>query len=245
MYSEDSICFEASASKLAAGTSTVCSTDELSILTVSPPARLLDVGCGAGQFLLRGRALGYDVTGVEVDPRAVAFCHDELDLNVRSGGMEAVADNELFDVISALGVLEHIATPDLFLSSMSRHLTASGEILIGVPNTASLNRIISRMGFHDWDMFLEPGHLYNYDIKCLSRLAQRNGLRCKSWMTATLTIRGKIPLFPMRNAALELRLKTATDNSPALQRAYTAGLRVLDRVRSGDMLFATFAREET
>ena len=244
LYEDDSICFDASASKLAAGNNAISSTDELSIVDTAPPARLLDVGCGAGQFLLRCQSLGFDVMGVEIDPLAVEFACRELGLNVRTGGIFAVEDEEKFDIVSALGVLEHVERPAAFLDALAKHLTPGGEILIGVPNAACLNRIVSRASAHDWDMFLEPGHLYSYDIKCLSSLAKRCGLRCKRWMTATLTIRGKIPLLPARHVPLERGLIALTDNNPLLQRAYVAGLRALDRARGGDMLFATFVPED-
>lgn len=38
--------------------------------------RLLELGCGAGNVSVRMAALGYDVTGVDIAPAAVAWAND-------------------------------------------------------------------------------------------------------------------------------------------------------------------------
>jgi SAM-dependent methyltransferase len=38
----------------------------------APPARVLDAGCGRGELTAALRARGYDVTGIDIDPQAVA-----------------------------------------------------------------------------------------------------------------------------------------------------------------------------
>ncbi len=241
LYQEDSICFDASVSKVhAAQARSVSSTDELSLLITRPPARLLDVGCGAGQFLLRACEAGYRGTGIDLDPRAVAFARDELGLDVRSASLDQLPLEEKFDIVTMFGVLEHIAEPLDFLRSIRQRISSGGEILIGVPNVASLNRWISRLSRHDWDMFLEPGHLYHYDIRTLTALCARAALQLRHWATGTITIRGKVPFFPSRNVSLERAVQRAVATHGTIRELYIAGLRVLDIFRTGDMLFANF-----
>ena len=246
LYEESSVSFLASASKVGiAGTRSVSSTDELSLLTVRPPARLLDVGCGAGQFLLRASRAGYEVRGIDPDPRAIAFVRDELGLDAYCISPDKLPVDERFDVITMFGVLEHIAEPLDFLQHIRRRMSPGGEVLIGVPNVASLNRWISRLSRHDWDMFLEPGHLYHYDMRTLTALAARVGLRLRRWATGTITIRGKVPILPVRHIPLERWFQRIVADYEGARHIYIAGLRFLDLFRAGDMLFTTFQVEKS
>ncbi len=246
LYEESSVSFLASASKVEiAGIRSVSSTDELLLLTVQPPARLLDVGCGAGQFLLRASRAGYGVSGIDPDPRAVSFVQDELGLDAYCASPDKLPADESFDVITMFGVLEHIAEPLDFLRHVRRRISPGGEVLIGVPNVASLNRWISGLSRHDWDMFLEPGHLYHYDIRTLTALTAQVGLRLRRWATGTITIRGKVPLLPIRHIPLERWFQRIVANYEGARHIYIAGLRFLDIFRAGDMLFTTFHVEES
>jgi 2-polyprenyl-3-methyl-5-hydroxy-6-metoxy-1,4-benzoquinol methylase len=245
LYTVKSVCFDASASKVAlAGLRSASSTDELSLIPVPPPARLFEVGCGGGQLLLRARARGYLVEGIDLDPRAVAFAGEQLGLPVRNIPLEALAPEERYDVIVLFGVLEHVAEPRGMLVRLRDHLAPGGALVIGVPNAASLNRRVSRLSRHDWDMFLEPGHLYHYDIRTLGALAVAAGLALVRWRTATITIRGKIPPLPVRWPRLEGAVRQLVQRWSLAERGYVAALRALDVVRGGDMLFAVFRRAD-
>ena len=241
LYERDSLCFDVSVSKVQLADSRPTSTtDELLLLSTSPPAHLLDVGCGAGQFLQRASRAGYQATGVDLDPRGVTFARDQLGLDARHGSVGSLPEGEQFDIVTLFGVLEHIADPVEFLLKVCRRVSAGGEVLIGVPNAASLNRCVSRLSAHDWDMFLEPGHLYHYKIGTLSRVAGRAGLKLRRWNTGTMTIRGKVPLLPFRYVPLERRIQQAVTKHRVVRRLYASSLHLLDAFRLGDMLFANF-----
>lgn len=51
--------------------------------------KLLDFGCGSGNFLLRAQAMGIDVTGLEPDPTAVAIMKAK-GLNVIQGDLKTL-----------------------------------------------------------------------------------------------------------------------------------------------------------
>ena len=56
---------------------------------VSKGARLLDLGCGNGKFLTLARSGGWDVLGVDPDPKAVMVARSR-GLDVRLGGVEVL-----------------------------------------------------------------------------------------------------------------------------------------------------------
>jgi 2-polyprenyl-3-methyl-5-hydroxy-6-metoxy-1,4-benzoquinol methylase len=73
--------------------------DLVVVATLSPGARVLDVGCGDGGFVDRMEELGFEAAGV--DPRAPA--HPRLTV----GTVEALGDGERFDAVTAVMALHH------------------------------------------------------------------------------------------------------------------------------------------
>jgi 2-polyprenyl-3-methyl-5-hydroxy-6-metoxy-1,4-benzoquinol methylase len=99
--------------------------------------RLLDFGCGAGKFLRRMHALGWDVTGVDFSDAAVSA--------VRASGLKAfqgtLPQPELpagsFDVVTMRHSLEHVPDPLPVLRAARELLAPGGRLLVQVPNYAS------------------------------------------------------------------------------------------------------------
>src|SRR2546425_7246083 len=197
LYTEESISYAASLSKLREpADESVYSADEFQFMP-GPPGRLLDVGCSSGYFLRRARCRGWDAYGLDLDPRAVAHARAELGLNVKHGSLSNTEfPSEWFDVVTLWGVLEHLPDPIGQLRIVHRLLRADGQLVIAVPNAASLNQAVARLSQHGWDMFCEPGHLYHYDHRTLTRLLAQSGFRDVRWGTATSAIRGKVPFWP-------------------------------------------------
>jgi SAM-dependent methyltransferase len=78
---------------------------------VRPGARVLDVGCGFGSFLLRAKEAGYAVAGIEPDEHACALACDALGSDVvKCGTLQQVSlPAGSADVVATLDVLEHVA----------------------------------------------------------------------------------------------------------------------------------------
>ena len=63
------------------------------------PGRLLDVGCGNGEFLKFARKYGWNVVGIDLDKHAVTEAGSS-GLDVSVGGIDIIASGEKFDFIS-------------------------------------------------------------------------------------------------------------------------------------------------
>ena len=100
--------------------------------------RLLEVGCGAGDFLKKIKnvsqieAVGLDTTNSSVEKCVrkgiVAHCKT-LDSYI----IEANSRNEYYDIIVAFHCLEHIAEPKHFVASMLPLLKQGGRIFLSTP----------------------------------------------------------------------------------------------------------------
>lgn len=131
---------------------------------VTAKNRLLDLGCGNGKFLLRARTAGWDVVGVDLDPKAVeATCRQGLD--VRLGGVETLDPSiEQFDVITLAHVIEHIHHPVEVLQTCYRLLNTDGFLWIDTPNIASEGH---RLFGADWLHLDPPRHLVLFTLESL------------------------------------------------------------------------------
>ncbi len=94
--------------------------------------RILDVGCGTGGNLEMLAKCGA-AEGVDVSDDALEFCKRK-GLKARKGLAESLPfDDESFDVVTALDVVEHLDDDVAGLNEMYRVLRRGGKTLIFVP----------------------------------------------------------------------------------------------------------------
>ncbi|HXH88275.1 MAG TPA: class I SAM-dependent methyltransferase [Gaiellaceae bacterium] len=99
-------------------------------------ARLLDVPCGTGRHLRPLRALGYDVTGVDVDPVAAgAAGHHALVGDMRElDGLPGDFDGVL-NMWQSFGYFDE-PTNERVLGSFARRLRPGGRLVLDLHNRA-------------------------------------------------------------------------------------------------------------
>ena len=95
--------------------------------------RILDVGCGTGANLKMLRAHG-SAEGVDISPQAVEFCRERGLDSVKLGAAEELPyENDSFDLVTALDVIEHLDDDVAGLREMRRVLRRDGRVLLFVP----------------------------------------------------------------------------------------------------------------
>jgi SAM-dependent methyltransferase len=130
-------------------------------------SRLLDIGCGNGDFLARMRALSWEVHGVEPDPAAAAAAR-AAGLDVATGTLADVTwPDGSFDAVTMSSVIEHLHDPGAALASAFRLLAPGGMLHLVTPNGDALGA--ERFGTH-WRGLEAPRHLVLFNRRSLTKL---------------------------------------------------------------------------
>ncbi len=99
------------------------------------PGRILDVGCGNGQFLTLARGRGWETYGVELSPLSCAHAREVNGLNVFRGELaEAGFADSFFDVVTLYDVLCCVPFPLEQLVEIHRILKVGGLLVIRTRN---------------------------------------------------------------------------------------------------------------
>jgi SAM-dependent methyltransferase len=136
--------------------------------------RLLDVGCGTGDFMVAMRDRGWDVAGVDPIEESGEIARSRgLDVRTAMLADAGLAQGE-WDVVSAFHVLEHVPDGPAFLRELRSWARPGGHVLVESPNWNSrLRRVAGDRYLH-----LRPlEHLVHLDPRGMRLALERAGLR--------------------------------------------------------------------
>jgi 2-polyprenyl-3-methyl-5-hydroxy-6-metoxy-1,4-benzoquinol methylase len=145
--------------------------------------RMLDYGCGQGDFLATAKKRDWMVTGVEYSPAARKLCADR-GLNVASAErLNAEFDGIQFDVITSFEVIEHLSSANSLFEMVSRKLRVGGLFYLTTPNFNALLRYLEGKEFQ---MIGFPEHLTFYTKPAITSIAERFHFRSERIITTGL-----------------------------------------------------------
>jgi ubiquinone/menaquinone biosynthesis C-methylase UbiE len=101
------------------------------------PRSVLDVGSGLGQLVLAFRSLSVEAYGVDISMEAVAQGGQGFFLCDVDNERLPFQDNS-FDLVTCIEVVEHLLAPDHFIHEASRVLRPNGFVFLTTPNLISL-----------------------------------------------------------------------------------------------------------
>ena len=146
---------------------------ELELLLDLPKGELLDVGCGSGYMLKIAKEMGWDVTGLEIDPLAVKAAR-EKGLNVIQGDYRKLDQFlNIYDCIICSHVLEHVHHPLMLLKLLVKALRPQGVLFLSLPNAHS--HVRERFG-ENWRGIEAPRHVAIPTVKKI--IEHLNSLGC-------------------------------------------------------------------
>jgi 2-polyprenyl-3-methyl-5-hydroxy-6-metoxy-1,4-benzoquinol methylase len=138
--------------------------------SVSPsqPNRLLDYGCGTGDFLNTAKKNGFSIFGIE--PSSLARAHaSELTGDTI---LESIEQTEgYFDTITLWHVLEHIPDLNEKIAALKNRLAINGTMFIAVPNHLSMDAAIYKQNWAAYDV---PRHLWHFNRTVMKNLMKKH-----------------------------------------------------------------------
>lgn len=182
--------------------------------------RLLDVGCGGGDFPRAALEAGFDAYGLEQSSEACAIARPKLGERIVEGEIGQLAERgEKYDVVTLFHVLEHVPGPFRYLKDLQRLMNKPSTLVLQVPNAHSWQaRLLGRR----WWALDCPRHLYHYNPYALMHLLGRAGFRIHRLRhfslrdNAPALVSSLFPrLDPMSQRVLALR-KNGRASSPLL-----------------------------
>lgn len=187
--------------RLLAGRTLRRTTDCFRYVPFHGQGRLLDVGCGSGQYIKTMETLGWRAEGLTMAPgqaEALAAAHG---LPIHTGAIDRLAPSLRFDAITLWHVLEHLPNPVEDARRLRDLLAPGGWLGIGVPVMDS--REAELLG-PSWMGFEVPRHLVFFTRDRLRRFIEETGFEFagmfSEWRTKSLEMslhRARLP-FPWR-----------------------------------------------
>lgn len=106
---------------------------------VPAKGRILDVGCGRGEFIRAARRRGWEVIGTEVSESFAKIARESSGAEVRIGDLSSIEfENSNFDVITLNSVIQYVADPLGTLKRAKELLKDNGILYIEVTNDEAL-----------------------------------------------------------------------------------------------------------
>jgi len=137
-----------------------------------PPGRVLDVGCGDGDFLASLKRRGWEVFGTDFSSPACELARSK-GITAHQGELAgANFPANYFDVVTLWHSLEHVPDPVAELAEVRRVLRNDGLLVIEVPDSGCLT---FRLCGERWFPLGAPGHLQHFTATTLQRLLDRSG----------------------------------------------------------------------
>jgi SAM-dependent methyltransferase len=130
--------------------------------------KLLDYGCGTGEFLIEAKINLWKVSGIEPNDKARSKANQKLGDRVLAS-IDELKKESTYDVITLFHVLEHIHDLRKTTKKLLNHLKSNGYIIIAVPNHQSWDGKYYGKHWAGWDV---PRHLYHFDMNTMERFTE-------------------------------------------------------------------------
>ncbi|HET7084414.1 MAG TPA: bifunctional 2-polyprenyl-6-hydroxyphenol methylase/3-demethylubiquinol 3-O-methyltransferase UbiG [Rhizomicrobium sp.] len=138
---------------------------------------LLDIGCGGGLLSEPMARLGFAVTGADASDKNIGTARAHaaqsgLSIDYRATSAESlVAENQSFDVVLNMEVVEHVADVPAYLAACAALVKPGGLTFVATLNKTLKSLALAKFGAeyvlnwlprgtHDWNRFIPPAELH-------------------------------------------------------------------------------------
>lgn len=151
---------------------------------VPKPGRILDLGCGAGEFSQFMADSGYRTTGVDIASAAIDRARrqsQQVEFRVLNDDFTIPAVSAEFDAVWSTEVIEHVFDVHSHLSEINRVLRDGGLYILTTPFHGRLKNILVSLLKFDRHFDPDGSHIRFFDRRGLHRCLTRAGLQPILW----------------------------------------------------------------
>lgn len=156
------------------------------ITAVQSGSKVLEVGCGAGQFIRAVKTLRPDLQcyGTDISRRALEIARNdggEVTYDLQTGG-QLPYDDGTFSAVLIFDVLEHVNEPAEFLREINRVLIPGGIVYAFVPCEGDILSVwnwLGRMGVLSGLTKKHAGHIVKFSRRDLKKLFEEVGFKVR------------------------------------------------------------------
>ncbi|NJK78856.1 MAG: class I SAM-dependent methyltransferase [Chloroflexaceae bacterium] len=149
--------------------------------------KLIDVGCGAGHFLvaIQQQYPHWHVIGIDPSPGAGAFAHS-YGIPVQQASLETASlEAGVWNAVTLWNVFEHVPNPLGTLQLVRTMLVPDGMLFLGVPMADSWDAKLFGKYWVGWDL---PRHFFLPDHNTLGRMLNEAGFEIVATECHTATL---------------------------------------------------------
>jgi 2-polyprenyl-3-methyl-5-hydroxy-6-metoxy-1,4-benzoquinol methylase len=146
---------------------------EFGVQRINDNESVLDIGCGEGFFLEQLKNRTKNLHGLEMYDLALEMCKEKgIDAKKEFVEMHEKGKTEIYDVVTAFQVLEHVVDVKSFIENAVRLLKKDGRLILAVPNN---NPFFQRFNKYT-TLNLPPHHMGLWNEESFKRMADFFGL---------------------------------------------------------------------
>ncbi|MCX7546585.1 class I SAM-dependent methyltransferase [Xanthomarina sp. F1114] len=136
--------------------------------------KLLDIGCGTGDFLETAKNDSWNIFGIEPNKQARDIANKKTKNAVFNVEQLLEFEKNSFDVITLWHVLEHLPNLEKQISNLQELLKPEGTLVIAVPNYKSYDALYYKKF---WAAFDVPRHLWHFSQESISNLISKKDMK--------------------------------------------------------------------
>ena len=146
---------------------------------INNDSKILDFGCGTGNFLIAANTGNYELLGYDISESAKKTAEEKTKLKILSGSITANSfKSNSLDCIVCFDVIEHLPDYREKLLLFNRWLKKGGYLFISTPNTRSWDALVMGKSWYGFRKY--PEHVVYFSPKSITTVLNENGFEVKN-----------------------------------------------------------------